>query len=85
MLHDVQLPVSCYLLAFKGEKGLSAPVIKNKLALRVSATGSIFLDGVKVKHDAILSSGTGSAGLGAPFSCLNSARYGRVDARRSLL
>lgn len=66
--------LSCFSFAIKGEKGLSAPAIKNKLALRVSVTGSIFLDGVKVKHDAILNSGSGSAGLGAPFSCLNNAR-----------
>ena len=57
----------------KGLKGLSAPAIKNKLALRVSTTGSIFLDSVRVSHDALLPKG---AGLSAPFSCLNSARYG---------
>ncbi|PAV19285.1 acyl- dehydrogenase domain-containing [Pyrrhoderma noxium] len=57
----------------KGLKGLSTPAIKNKLALRVSTTGSIFLDSVRVSHDALLPKG---AGLSAPFSCLNSARYG---------
>ncbi|KAJ7782668.1 acyl-CoA dehydrogenase NM domain-like protein [Mycena metata] len=57
----------------KGAKGLTAPPIKNKLALRVSLTGSVFMDSVKVTHDALL---PGSLGLGAPFSCLNSARFG---------
>ncbi|KIL68774.1 hypothetical protein M378DRAFT_157902 [Amanita muscaria Koide BX008] len=57
----------------KGMKGLSAPAIKNKLALRVSITGSIFMDSVRVPHDALLPK---SKGLGSPFSCLNSARYG---------
>ncbi|KIP10982.1 hypothetical protein PHLGIDRAFT_18116 [Phlebiopsis gigantea 11061_1 CR5-6] len=57
----------------KGTKGLAAPAIKNKLALRCSLTGSIFLDSVKLGHDALLPNGQG---LGAPFGCLNSARFG---------
>lgn len=57
----------------KGLKGLTAPAIKNKVALRVSLTGSIFMDSVRVSHDALLPK---SKGLGSPFSCLNSARYG---------
>ncbi|KAI0321485.1 acyl-CoA dehydrogenase NM domain-like protein [Amylostereum chailletii] len=57
----------------KGLDGLTAPRIKNKLALRVSSTGSIFMDNVKVSHDALL---PGAIGLGAAFSCLNSARFG---------
>ncbi|KAF9228432.1 acyl-CoA dehydrogenase NM domain-like protein [Gyrodon lividus] len=57
----------------KGMKGLEAPAIKNKMALRASLTGSIFMDSVKVSHDSLLANGQG---LGAPFSCLNSARYG---------
>ncbi|KAF8070729.1 glutaryl-CoA dehydrogenase [Lyophyllum atratum] len=57
----------------KGLKGLSAPPIKNKLALRASLTGSIFMDSVKVSHDALLPK---TRGLGSPFSCLNSARFG---------
>ncbi|KAJ6495813.1 acyl-CoA dehydrogenase NM domain-like protein [Mycena vitilis] len=60
-------------LVEKGTKGLSAPAIKNKIALRVSLTGSIFLDSVHVSQDALLPK---SKGLGSPFSCLNSARYG---------
>lgn len=57
----------------KGLKGLSAPPIKNKLALRASVTGSIFMDSVRVPHDALLPK---TSGLGSAFSCLNSARYG---------
>ncbi|KAG2347472.1 acyl-CoA dehydrogenase NM domain-like protein [Suillus weaverae] len=57
----------------KGLKGLEAPAIKNKVALRASLTGSIFMDSVRVGHDTLLPHGQG---LSAPFSCLNSARYG---------
>ncbi|RDB25031.1 Glutaryl-CoA dehydrogenase, mitochondrial [Hypsizygus marmoreus] len=57
----------------KGLKGLSAPPIKNKIALRASLTGSIFMDSVKVSHDALLPK---TRGLGSAFSCLNSARFG---------
>ncbi|ODO08507.1 glutaryl-CoA dehydrogenase [Cryptococcus wingfieldii CBS 7118] len=57
----------------KGSKGLEAPKIANKIALRASITGSIFMDGVKVGDDALLPK---SGGLGSPFSCLNNARYG---------
>ncbi|KAG2015565.1 acyl-CoA dehydrogenase [Coprinopsis cinerea AmutBmut pab1-1] len=57
----------------KGMKGLTAPAIKNKVALRASATGSIFMDNVSVPHDALLPK---SRGLSSAFSCLNSARYG---------
>ncbi|KZV61982.1 acyl-CoA dehydrogenase domain-containing protein [Peniophora sp. CONT] len=57
----------------KGMDGLSAPRIHNKHALRVSPTGSIFMDNVKVSHDALLPK---ALGLGAAFSCLNNARFG---------
>jgi len=57
----------------KDTPGLSAPAIKNKLALRASITGSIFMDSVKVGKDAVL---PGAQGLGGPFGCLNNARYG---------
>jgi alkylation response protein AidB-like acyl-CoA dehydrogenase len=53
--------------------GISAPAIKNKLALRASITGSVFMEDVKIPHDALLPK---SGGLGSPFSCLNNARYG---------
>ncbi|KAH7875399.1 acyl-CoA dehydrogenase domain-containing protein [Lentinula edodes] len=61
------------LLLEKGTQGLSAPPIKNKVSLRVSLTGSIFMDNVRVPQDSLL---PGTKGLGSAFSCLNSARYG---------
>ncbi|KAF8526067.1 acyl-CoA dehydrogenase domain-containing protein [Hysterangium stoloniferum] len=57
----------------KGMKGLSAPSIKNKLSLRASLTGSIFMDDVRISNDGVLPK---TKGLGGPFTCLNSARYG---------
>jgi glutaryl-CoA dehydrogenase len=51
--------------------GLSTTAIKDKVALRVSVTGSIYLDNVHVGLDALL---PGSKGLGSAFKCLNSAR-----------
>ncbi|EMD33196.1 hypothetical protein CERSUDRAFT_87519 [Gelatoporia subvermispora B] len=57
----------------KGTKGLSTTTIKNKLALRCSLTGSIFMDNVRAGHDALL---PGVSGLKGPFGCLNNARYG---------
>ncbi|KAK0226223.1 acyl-CoA dehydrogenase domain-containing protein [Armillaria fumosa] len=57
----------------KGMQGLETQAIKNKVALRASLTGSIFMDSVRVSHDALLPK---SKGLGSPFFCLNSARYG---------
>jgi glutaryl-CoA dehydrogenase len=54
-------------------KGLSTEKIGNKLALRASITGSIFMDDVKAPHDALMPN---AVGLGAAFACLNSARYG---------
>lgn len=55
----------------QGMKGLSIQKIPNKLALRVSTTGSVFMDSVRVSHDALMPQ---AVGLGAVFSCLNSAR-----------
>lgn len=57
----------------KGMGGLSAPAIKNKLSLRASITGSVFMDNVQVPQSSLLPK---SLGLGSPFSCLSSARYG---------
>ncbi|KIY44497.1 glutaryl-CoA dehydrogenase [Fistulina hepatica ATCC 64428] len=57
----------------KGLEGLSTEKISNKLALRASVTGSIFMDSVHVAKDALL---PGTRGLGSAFSCLNSARFG---------
>ena len=60
-------------LVEKGTAGLNADVIKGKLSLRASTTGSISLDDVKVGEDALLPH---VEGLKGPFSCLNKARYG---------
>lgn len=62
-------------LVDKGTKGLSCPPIKNKIQLRASVTGSIFLEDVKVKQEESLLA-RAKPGLGGPFECLNSARYG---------
>ena len=60
-------------LVEKGTAGLNADVIKGKLSLRASTTGSISLDDVQVDEDALLPH---VEGLKGPFSCLNKARYG---------
>jgi len=52
---------------------LSTPEIKGKLSLRASTTGSILMDNVRVPESAMLPL---ARGLGGPFACLNSARYG---------
>lgn len=57
----------------KGMKGLSAPKIEGKLALRASITGEIVMDEVFVPEENKL---PGAQGLNGPFSCLNSARLG---------
>ncbi|MDX1491006.1 MAG: acyl-CoA dehydrogenase [Pseudohongiellaceae bacterium] len=57
----------------KGMKGLSAPKIEGKLALRASITGEIVMDQVFVPQENMLPH---VKGLKGPFSCLNSARLG---------
>ena len=57
----------------KGMKGLSAPKIDGKLALRASITGEIVMDDVFVPEDQLMPN---VQGLKGPFGCLNSARYG---------
>lgn len=57
----------------KGMKGLSAPKIEGKLALRASVTGEIVMDEVFVPAENKLPK---ARGLNGPFSCLNSARLG---------
>lgn len=56
----------------KDMPGLSTQKIDGKMSLRASVTGSIFMDNVVVPQSNKLK----SSGLGAPFSCLNSARFG---------
>ncbi|TXS94059.1 acyl-CoA dehydrogenase [Parahaliea maris] len=57
----------------KGMKGLSAPKIEGKLALRASITGEIVMDEVFVPEENLLPN---VHGLKGPFGCLNNARYG---------
>ena len=57
----------------KGMKGLTAPKIEGKLALRASVTGEIVMDEVFVPEENKV---PGAQGLNGPFSCLNSARLG---------
>ena len=56
-----------------GTEGLSAPKIEGKFSLRASATGTIVMNDAFVSEDMVLPN---AHGLGAPFSCLNKARYG---------
>ena len=57
----------------RGTAGFTTPGIEGKFSLRASPTGEIVLADVFVPADALL---PGAAGLGAPFACLNRARYG---------
>ncbi len=57
----------------KGAKGLSAPKISGKFALRASITGEIVMENVFVPDENLLPN---VMGLKGPFGCLNRARYG---------
>lgn len=61
------------LIVERGMEGFSTPETKNKWSLRASATGELVFDNVKVPKENLL---PGRTGLGAPLSCLDSARYG---------
>ena len=61
------------LIVEKDSPGFTAPEIKSKWSLRGSVTGELVFDQVKVPKENLL---TGKSGLGAPLSCLDSARYG---------
>ncbi|MCH2234813.1 MAG: acyl-CoA dehydrogenase family protein [Crocinitomicaceae bacterium] len=61
------------LLVEKGMEGFSAPEMHGKLSLRASITGELIFNDVKVPKENLL---PGRSGLGAPLSCLDSARYG---------
>jgi len=56
-------------------RGFSATNIEPKLSMRASIQCDIELRGVRVPAGAML---PGAAGLRAPFSCLNEARYGII-------
>lgn len=57
----------------RGMEGFSTPETHHKWSLRASATGELIFDNVKIPKDNILPH---KSGLGAPLSCLDSARYG---------
>jgi len=61
------------LLVEKGMEGFTTPETKGKWSLRASVTGELVFDNVKVPKENLL---PGRSGLGAPLSCLDSARYG---------
>ena len=58
-----------------GTTGFTANTISRKLSLRASVTSELVLDNVRLPADAQLPE---AAGLGAPLSCLNEARFGIV-------
>lgn len=58
-----------------GAAGFTAAPIDTKLSMRASIQCDVVLDGCRVPADAVL---PGAAGLGAPFSCLNKARFGII-------
>ena len=57
----------------RGMEGFSTPKMTGKWSLRASDTGELIFEDVKVPKSHIL---PGRSGLGAPLSCLDSARYG---------
>jgi len=57
----------------KNTPGLSTSIIKNKTSLKISPTGQIILNNVKIPKENILPN---TKGWKSVFSCLNSARYG---------
>lgn len=61
------------LIVERGMEGFTTPETKGKWSLRASATGELVFDNVKVPKENLL---PGRSGLGAPLSCLDSARYG---------
>ena len=61
------------LIVERGMEGFETPETHNKWSLRASATGELIFRDVKVPKENLL---PGRSGLGAPLSCLDSARYG---------
>ena len=61
------------IIVERGMEGFTTPETHNKWRLRASATGELVFDNVKVPKENLL---PGRSGLGAPLSCLDSARYG---------
>lgn len=61
------------LIVERGMEGFTTPETHGKWSLRASNTGELVFADVKVPKENLL---TGRSGLGAPLSCLDSARYG---------
>ena len=57
----------------KKTKGLKTSTIENKTSLKISPTGQIILENVKIPKDNILPN---TSGWKSVYSCLNNARYG---------
>jgi glutaryl-CoA dehydrogenase len=61
------------ILVERGMDGFTTPTMHGKWSLRASDTGELIFDNVRIPKTNIL---PGRDGLGAPLSCLDSARYG---------
>ena len=61
------------LIVERDMEGFSTPETRHKWSLRASATGELIFENVKVPKKNLLPK---KSGLGAPLSCLDSARYG---------
>ncbi len=61
------------LLVERRMEGFTTPETKGKWSLRASVTGELVFDNVKIPKENLL---PGRSGLGAPLSCLDSARFG---------
>ena len=57
----------------KNTKGLKTSTIENKTSLKISPTGQIILDNVKIPKENLLPN---TSGWKSVYSCLNNARYG---------
>ena len=57
----------------KKTKGLKTSTIENKTSLKISPTGQIILDNVKIPKENLLPN---TSGWKSVYSCLNNARYG---------
>ena len=57
----------------KKTKGLKTSAIENKTSLKISPTGQIILENVKIPKDNLLPN---TSGWKSVYSCLNNARYG---------
>ena len=61
------------LILERGMEGFDTPEMHGKHSLRASSTGELIFNNVRVPKENILPN---KDGLGAPLSCLDSARYG---------